>query len=116
MAFEAKKRSGDPVTIPYTPTGGDVAAGQVVVLLDAGLSCGIATLPIANNALGTLEVGGGIYDAVMLGNYAAYTKVWWDDTNNKLTTTSTNNALAGYLIEGGTGANTTVGFLHQPLE
>lgn len=113
---EATKRSGFPAVVPYTPTGGNVAAGQVVVLLDAGLSCGVATLPITNNVLGALEVGGGIYDVTMLGNYAAWTKVWWDDTNNKVTTTSTNNALFGYLIEGGTGANTVVKAFHLPGE
>lgn len=110
------KRSGSPTVVPYTPTGGNVAAGEVVVLLDGGLSCGIATLPITNNTLGALEVGGGVYDVTMLGNYAAFTKVWWDDTNNKVTTTSTNLALFGYLIEGGTGANTVVKALHVPGE
>lgn len=116
MPFEAKKRSGNPITVPYTPSGSDVAAGQVVVLLDGGLSCGIAPLAIADGELGTLEVGGAIYEAEMAGNYAAWTKVWWDDTADQLTTTSTNNAQAGYLIEGGTGANSVVGFLHVPGE
>lgn len=112
---EATKRHGDPTRINYTPTGGNVAAGQVVLLGNtAGLSCGIATQDIANNVQGSLEVGGGYYDVTMIGNYAPYTKVWWDDTNNKVTTTSTNNAQFGFLEEGNTGANTVVLCKHDP--
>jgi len=114
MSFEATFRKGNPQKMDYTPTGGAVVAGQVVVLAVAGLACGIAVRDIANNELGCLDVGDGFYDATMLGNYAAQTLVYWDDTNNKLTTTSTNNAKIGYLVEGGTGANTTVEFFHDP--
>lgn len=43
------------------------------------------------------------------------TKVWWDDSVDKVTTTSTNNALFGFIVSGGgAGANTTVKALHQP--
>lgn len=112
---EATFVQGDPNMVDYTPTGGDIAAGQVVLLGNtAGLTCGIAHLAISNNTLGALAVGGGVYDVTMLGNYAAWTKVWYDDATNKVTTTSTNNALFGYLIEGGTGANTVVNALHVP--
>lgn len=112
---EATKRAGEARVIDYTPSSGNVSAGQVLLLGNtAGLCCGVATLAITNNTLGAVEVGGGIYDVTMLGNYAAYTKVYWDDTNNKVTTTSTNNALFGFLVTGGTGANTTVKCLHWP--
>ncbi|HVL12221.1 MAG TPA: DUF2190 family protein [Gemmata sp.] len=112
---EAVFRHGDPVHMDYTPSAGNVAAGEVVLLGNtAGLTCGIAHLDITNNALGALAVGGGIYDVTMITNIAAYTKVYWDDTNNKVTSTSTNNATFGYLLEGGTGANTVVECLHQP--
>jgi hypothetical protein len=112
---EAIFRHGDPVYADYTPTGGNVAAGQVVLLGNTtGLTCGVAHLDILNSTLGALAVGGGIYDVVMAGNYAAWTQVWWDDSANKVTTTSTNNALFGFLVEGGTGANTTVECLHKP--
>jgi hypothetical protein len=50
----------------------------------------------------------------MLTNIAPYATVYWDDTNNKVVTTSTNNALFGVLLTGNTGANTTVRALHQP--
>lgn len=108
---ECTFRKGNPAKIDYTPTGGDVAAGQVVVIGSRGY---IAPLAISNNALGALDVGGGMYDAVMLTNLAVGTEVYWDDTNNKLTSTSTNNAKMGVLNEGGTGANATVEFFHDP--
>lgn len=112
---EATFRSGRPQTVDYTPAAGDVAAGQVVLLGNtAGLCCGVAHVDIANNSLGALSVGGGVYAVTMLGNYAAWTKVYWDDANNKVTTTSTNNALFGFLTQGGTGANTVVEALHAP--
>lgn len=112
---EAQFVSGDPVAVDYTPSSGALSAGQVVLLGNtAGLTCGIAHLDVSNNTLGSLAVGGGVYDVTMLGNYAAWTKVFWDDSVNKVTTTSTNNAQFGYLIEGGTGANTVVQALHVP--
>lgn len=99
----------------YTPSAGAVDAGDVVVLGNtAGLTCGIAHLDIPNGELGALALGGGIYDVVMLGNYAPWTKVYWDASVSKVTTTSTNNALFGFLVEGNTGANTTVEALHKP--
>lgn len=116
MSFEATFRSGEPVTINYTPSSGNVAAGQVVLVGNtAGLTCGIAHTPITNNTLGALAAGGGIYDVVNLDNAANGTKVYWDDTNNKVTTTSTNNALFGFVVTGGAGgANSTCRALHFP--
>jgi hypothetical protein len=116
MAQEAVLRHGDPTFADYTPTGGDVAAGQVVVLGNtAGLSCGVAHLAITNNAAGSLAVGGGVYDVTMLTNLAPWSLVYWDDTNNKVVSTSTNNAIFGVLLTGNTGANTTVEALHMPI-
>lgn len=115
MAFEATMRSGDPEFMDYTPAAGNVSAGQVVLLGNtAGLACGIAHQDITNNTLGALAIGGGVYDVVMLTNIAAYALVYWDDTNNKVVSTSTNNAVFGVLLTGGTGANTTVRALHDP--
>jgi len=112
---EATLRHGDPTFMDYTPAAGNVSAGQVVLLGNTtGLGCGIAHLDITNNTLGALAIGGGVYDVVMLTNLAAYARVYWDDTNNKVVSTSTNNAVFGVLLEGGTGANTTVKALHQP--
>lgn len=112
---EATFRHGDPIMADYTPGAGNVAAGQVVLLGNlAGLSCGIAHQDIVNNTLGALAVGDGVYDVVMLTNLAPWSLVYWDDTNNKVVSTSTNNAVFGVLLTGNTGANTAVEALHKP--
>jgi hypothetical protein len=116
MAFEATFRHGDPTYQDYTPAAGNIAAGQVVLLGNlTGIGLGVAHLDITNNTLGALAVGGGIYDVTMLTNIANYATVYWDDTNNKVVTTSTNNATFGVLLTGGTGANTVVEALHAPM-
>lgn len=106
----------------YTPTGGDVSAGDVIVLLAAasntihGLTCGIAHADIANNEAGALAIGGGVYECTNLNNAANYKNVYWDDTNNKVTTTATNNALFGPIVgSGGGGANTACHVRHDPF-
>jgi hypothetical protein len=41
--------------------------------------------------------------------------VFWDDSANKVTTVSTNNAQFGYIVAGGGGgANSTAKALHKP--
>lgn len=114
---DALLRNGDPTFIDYTPSGGNVAAGDVVLFGNtAGLTCVVAHEPITNNTAGAVACGGGIYDVVMLSNIAAGGKAYWDDTNNKLTSTSTNNALFGFVVgNGGAGANATVQALHFPF-
>lgn len=114
---EATLRQGNPRFIDYTPTGGNVSAGQVVLLGNlAGVSCGIAHQDIPNNTLGAVAIGDGVYDVVMLSNLANYALAYWDDTNNKLTSTSTNNAVFGAVVGGGGGgANATVQVVHNPM-
>lgn len=109
-------RHGEPLMIDYTPAAGDVAAGEVVVLGNtAGLACGIAHSPIANTVLGAVAAGGGVYDVVNASNAADYAKVWWDNSANAVTTTSTNNAQFGFIVrDGGGGANSTALALHSP--
>jgi hypothetical protein len=113
---EATFRKGEYRTINYTPSGGNVAAGEVVLLGNlTGLTCGIAHHDIVNNTLGSLAAGGGIYDVVNLNNAALYAKVYWDTAVNKVTTVSTNMATFGFIVEnGGGGANTTARALHIP--
>lgn len=109
-------RHGDPLMIDYTPSSGNVSAGQVILLGNTtGLTCGIAHTDITNNTLGALAAGGGVYTATNLNNAANYAKVYWDDTNNKVTTVSTNNALFGFIVaDGGGGANTNCRVRHFP--
>lgn len=123
MAAETTLRHGNPVTIPYTPAGGDVAAGEVVLIGSVGANtagegaiAGIAPVDIANNTLGDLYIGGGVYEVVNLNNAANGAKVYWDDSANKVTTVSTNNALFGFIAKnGGGGANSTALAFHHPL-
>ena len=110
-------RSGTPQMVDYTP-GANVAAGDVVLLGNsAGITCGVAHVPIANGVLGALAVRGGIYEMINLNNAANYAKVYWDPaTPTKVTTTSTNNAMFGFIASGGGGgANSTCRVLHEPL-
>jgi hypothetical protein len=116
-------RHGEPLMIDHTPSGGDVEAGDIVVLGTIGTNTGgtgalacVAHRPIANNALGALACGGGVYDIISLQNSVLGTKVWWDDaTPTKVTTTSTNNAMFGIVVaDAGGGANTVCKVLHAP--
>lgn len=112
----ATYRQGDPQMIDYTPTSGNVSAGDVILAGNTtGLTCLIAHTDITNNTLGAVAAGNGIYSVTNLNNAANYAKVWWDATNSKVTTTSTNNALFGFVVGGGSGgANTTCYVIHKP--
>lgn len=113
-------RHGSPVMIDYTPSSGNVAAGEVIVTTsngsntaEVGLSCVVAHTAITNNTLGAVAAAGGVYDVVNLNNAADYALVYWDDSNNKVTTVSTNNARFGFIVsDGGGGANSTARALH----
>ena len=116
-------RHGNPVMIDYTPSAGDVSAGDVVVVGTVGANTGgtgalacVAHTDIANNVLGALAVGGGVYDIICLQNSVIGTKVWWDDSvPTKVTTTSTNNAMFGIVVgDAGGGANSVCRVLHAP--
>lgn len=113
---EATYRHGDPVMVDYTPSSGNVSAGQVILVGNTtGFTCGIAHVDITNNTLGALAAGGGVYSVTNLNNSATGAKVYWDDTNNKVTSVSTNNALFGFVVaNGGGGANTACDVLHKP--
>lgn len=113
---EATFRSGNPRVIDYTPASGNIAAGEVVLLGNtAGLMCGVAHVAIENNTLGALGAGGGTYECTNLNNAADYAVVYWDNSANKVTTVSTNNAKFGFIVrDGGGGANTSCLVLHDP--
>ncbi len=115
-------RHGNPINIDYTPSGGNVAAGEVVVGGSVtgntggyGLFAAIAPVPILNNVQGALSVGG-VWSCINLNNAANFATVYWSDSVNKVTTVSTNNALFGVIVgAGGAGANTTCYVLHNPF-
>lgn len=119
---EATFRHGAPVMVDHTPSSGNISEGQVVLLgsvtantAGTGAIAAVAHRPIINSTLGALAVGGGVYDVTNLNNAANGAKVYWDDSNNKVTTVSTNNAKFGYIVaDGAGGANSTAKALHSP--
>jgi hypothetical protein len=113
---QAEFRHGDPVMVDYTPGAGNIAAGEVVIVGNlTGWTCGIAHRPIENSTLGALAAGGGVYDVINLDNAANGAKVYWSNSVDKVTTTSTNNATFGFVVHGGGGgANSTCRVLHKP--
>jgi predicted RecA/RadA family phage recombinase len=90
---QADLRSGSPIVVDYTPTAA-VAAGDVVVVGDYPF---IAHLAIAANKLGALAAGGAEYKVTANAAIAAGKKVYWDDTNNKVTETATANTPFGFV-------------------
>jgi hypothetical protein len=122
MTAECTFRHGNPVKIDYTPSGGNVAVGQVVVLGSVtantsgtgALAC-VAEHAITNNTKGALAAGGGVYDGINRNNAALGVAVFWDDSNNWFTTVGTNNAKFGIVVENAAaGTNSTVSVLHVP--
>lgn len=116
MAFEAEIKRGTPEPFDHTP-GADVAAGEVVVVNNTVL-CAMATQPIANGKLGSLNIGGIYKTKVATANTSKGAKVWWDNTANACTTTSTNNTPFGYIVDdladGNVAANTFMEVQHDP--
>jgi len=94
--YEAQYSHGVQVMVDYTP-GAAVAAGEVVVNNDL---VGVALQAIAKNALGAICVSG-IFTVAKKSTdtFQVGTKVYWDDSNNYATTTSTNNTYLGKAVE-----------------
>ena len=91
--------------VDYTP-GAAVAAGDVVVQGDL---VGVVKRPIAANELGAVEVAGVFDFAKNTGvAYSVGTILYWDDTNNVVTTTATGNKQIGKSVRAAASADTTV--------
>jgi len=104
--------SGYPIKEDYTPASVAVNAGDVV---PNGQEMGIAHVDIAVGVLGALSMGGGVYRGPKAsGAIGKGVKVYWDQTNNVVTTTSTNNAQLGICSKAAASGDTTVEFLHWP--
>lgn len=108
-------RKGNPQMVDYTPTSGNVDAGDVVLVGNTtGWANGIAHSDIESNTQGQLSAGGGIYEGVNLDNAADGAYVYWDAGNTKFTTTNSHSPF-GYVVEdGGGGANSNCQVLHKP--
>lgn len=97
----------DGKTIEYTnDTGATITSGSVVLI---NKRIGVATADIADGAVGILEVEGVFLlpktssDTVTQGAL-----LYWDNTNKTLTTTETDNTLAGYAFADAGNGTTTV--------
>jgi predicted RecA/RadA family phage recombinase len=109
--FEAQYLTGDPLMVEHTP-GSAVAAGDVVVV---GNTPRIAHRPIPANEPGALAAGGGVYlcKAQAGSDVGAGVKVFWDNTNNVVSTTATGNLAFGFTVAAITKA-TYGAVVHQP--
>jgi predicted RecA/RadA family phage recombinase len=90
--------------IDYTP-GSAVAAGAIVVIGSVGI--GVAQTAIAANVRGSLIVDGVIEHAKASGAVTFGAKVYYDATNNVLTTTATSNTLAGWAVAAAASGDAT---------
>lgn len=95
----------DGDAIDYTP-GSAVATGDVVVQGDL---VGVVKRPLAANEAGAIEVEG-VFDFSKATNvaYTVGTILYWDDTNNLVTTTATGNKQIGKVVRAAATADTTV--------
>jgi predicted RecA/RadA family phage recombinase len=97
----------DGAAVDYTP-GADVAIGEVVVQGDL---VGVANRAIAADTPGALAVAGVFDFAKATGGGSAIAMgaiVYWDDTANQATTTSTDNKLLGKVVLAAADADATV--------
>lgn len=112
---DAIYQHGEPVMTDWTP-GADVPQGSVEVQsTTTGLTCIITHRPIAANQLGAVATGYGVYEVINADNAANFTKVWWNNATKRVTTTSTGNALFGFIVANGSGgANSRCLAMHFP--
>lgn len=102
---------GDPIFADYTP-GSAVSAGDVVVQNNLP---GVAHVDIAASELGALAVFGGVYLCTGDAAISVGKKVYWDDTNNKVTETSSGNKGFGWTVSDCSGDGSTCRVFHAPF-
>lgn len=98
-------------TIPYTPSGADVVAGQVVLINNL---VGIATRLIPDGVLGALNIEGGVYTMYGDAAISAGKDVYWDNTNKKVTETRGANKHIGVTVTACSGDDSTCDVAHMP--
>lgn len=111
--MQAQYKAGHVTRLDYTASGA-VAAGDVIVVGDLPL---IAPSDIAAGETDALDAGGGIYDVAKIAGAAigGCVKLYWDDTNNGVTTTASTHKVWGYSSpDGAASAATVIRALHRP--
>lgn len=94
-------------SLDYTNSGSaKIEAGTVIVF---GTRIGVAGCDILPGEIGSLHVEG-VFEFPLAASTAvtAGAAVYWDATNSVITTTSTNNTLAGYAVKAAASGDATV--------
>jgi predicted RecA/RadA family phage recombinase len=105
-------KKGNPINCDYT-AGATITAGDVIV---TSATPRVALHDITNGDLGALSVFGGIYECTGDAAIATDKKVWWDDTANKVTETSTSNKPFGVTVSACSGDGSTCLVFHNPAQ
>lgn len=112
---KAQFRHGNPVMVPHTATAA-ISAGDVVIVGD---QVRIAHSDIANGDTKNLAIGGGVYKMPKATTtstaIAAGKKVYWDATNQVITTSSASgaNKALGYTTDTSVDADATQHVFHD---
>lgn len=95
----AKNFIQDGEVIDYV-AGADITSGSGVVINATTDLFGVAVTDIANGASGPVAIEG-VFELTALSTDVAAigAKLYWDDTNKRLTVTSTANTLAGFAVK-----------------
>lgn len=95
--------SGKPIMQKYTPAAA-ITAGKVVVLGATPFIAHADNPPFGTTTiLDSLATRGGIYQGTADGAMSVGQDAFWDDTNNKVSATSTGNTHLGTVVAGPTG-------------
>lgn len=104
-------KHGDPLMVDYTPSGEAISLGEVKLVGDIPM---IAHRPIADGDKGALAAGGGVYEVAGDAAIAVGKKVYWNDSANKVTETSSGNKAIGYTITACSGDAALCNIVHDP--
>jgi len=91
--------------IAHTPSGADVAAGEVVIL---GTMVTVAKAAIADGVAGSVDCAGVFAFAKAAGTIAVGVKIYWDESADVATTTATSNVLIGKVTKAALTGDTVV--------
>ena len=108
--MDATYRGGNPTLIPHTPSGA-IADGAVVVTADTVRVCHVA---IVADEVGTLSARGGWYDCIADAAIADGKKVYWNDSANKVTETSSGNKQIGETASASAADGDVIRIVHNP--
>ncbi len=101
---------GEYITVPHTASGA-ITAGDVVV--ENGIVM-IAHQDIASGAIGTMAIGGGVYDFIATSGDVVdrFDSLYWDDSGNNAEESATSNTLIGPCLVAKASGETTIRALH----